>query len=145
MTTALERGWWVSVTPRPLFTPEKDPVPILQEAGWAPGPAWIGAENLAPTRIQSPDRPARSQSLYRVRYPAHRSWHYVKYYYFPVSIHTKQHTQVEFATVCGLLWTKDKPVVLRNNDGLQCRNVLSNHLHTVLCVTVYREIYVFEQ
>ena len=27
------------------FTPGKDPVPIVQEAGWAPGPVWIGAEN----------------------------------------------------------------------------------------------------
>ena len=34
--------------PRPLFTPGKDPVPIVQEAGWAPGPVWTGAENLAP-------------------------------------------------------------------------------------------------
>jgi len=41
------RGWVVSVTPRPLFTPEKDTVPIVQEAGWAPGPVWTGAENLA--------------------------------------------------------------------------------------------------
>jgi len=32
------RGWMVSSTPRPHFTPGKDPVPILQEAGWAPGP-----------------------------------------------------------------------------------------------------------
>jgi hypothetical protein len=46
--------------PRPLFTPRKDPVPIVQEAGWAPGPVWTGAENLAPTRIRSPDRPAHS-------------------------------------------------------------------------------------
>jgi len=30
----------VSSTPRPHFTPGKDPVPILQEAGWAPGPVW---------------------------------------------------------------------------------------------------------
>ena len=43
------RGWGVSVTPRPLFTPGKDPAPIVQEAGWAPGPVWTGAENLAPT------------------------------------------------------------------------------------------------
>ena len=42
------RGWGVSVTPRPLFTPGKDPVPIVQEAGWAPGPVWTGAENLDP-------------------------------------------------------------------------------------------------
>ena len=39
--------------PRPLFTPGKDPVPIVQEVGWAPGPDWTGAENLAPTGIQS--------------------------------------------------------------------------------------------
>jgi hypothetical protein len=30
-----------------------------------------GAENLAPTGIRSPDRPARSQSLYRLSYPTH--------------------------------------------------------------------------
>jgi len=24
--------------PRPVFTPGKDPVTIVQEAGWAPGP-----------------------------------------------------------------------------------------------------------
>ena len=29
------------------FTPGKDPLPIVQEAGWAPGPAWTGGENLA--------------------------------------------------------------------------------------------------
>ena len=29
----------------------------------------MGAENLAPTRIRSPDRPARSESLYRLSYP----------------------------------------------------------------------------
>jgi hypothetical protein len=29
----------------------------------------MGAENLSPTRIRTPDRPARSESLYRVRYP----------------------------------------------------------------------------
>jgi hypothetical protein len=63
----------VSSTPRPYFTPGKDPVPIVQEAGWAPGPVWTGAENLAPTGIRSPDRPARSQSLYRLNYPAHTS------------------------------------------------------------------------
>ena len=42
------RGWGVSVTPRPLFTPGRDPVPIVQGAGWVPGPVWTGAENLAP-------------------------------------------------------------------------------------------------
>jgi len=46
-------------TLRPHFTPGKDPVPILQEAGWALGPVWTGGKSL-PTGIRSPDRPARS-------------------------------------------------------------------------------------
>ena len=33
------------------LTPVKDPVPIVHEAGWAPGPVWICAENLAPIGI----------------------------------------------------------------------------------------------
>jgi hypothetical protein len=51
------------------FTPGKDTVPILQEAGWVPEPVWIGAENLAPTGIRSPNLPSRNNSLYRLRYP----------------------------------------------------------------------------
>jgi hypothetical protein len=31
------RGWGVSVTPRPLFTPGKDPVPIVREVGGPQG------------------------------------------------------------------------------------------------------------
>ena len=65
------REWGVRVTPRPLFPPGKDPVPIVQEAVWSSGPVWTGAENHASTGVRSPDRPARSQSLYRLRYPAH--------------------------------------------------------------------------
>jgi len=48
----------------------KDPIPIVQEAGWAPGPVWTGAENLTPTGNRSPDHPARSESLYRLHYPS---------------------------------------------------------------------------
>ena len=58
--------------PRPLFTPGKDPVPIVQEAGWTPGPVWTDAENLASIGFRSPDRPSRSQSPHRLRYPAHK-------------------------------------------------------------------------
>ena len=60
----------MSVTSRQHLTPGKDPVLIVQEAGWTPGPVWTGAENLTPTGIRTPDRPARRQSLYRLRYPA---------------------------------------------------------------------------
>jgi hypothetical protein len=49
-TSALGGGGWSA--PRPgRFTPGKDPVPIVQEAGWAPGPVLTCAKNLAPTGI----------------------------------------------------------------------------------------------
>ena len=53
------------------FPPGKDPVPIVQDAGWTPGQVSTGAENLAPlsTGIRSPDSLARSQWLYRLSYP----------------------------------------------------------------------------
>ena len=59
--------------PGRCLLPGKDPIPIVQEAGWAPGPLWTGAENLAPTGIRYPDRPSRSQSLYRLSYTAHEN------------------------------------------------------------------------
>ena len=64
------RGWVVSSTPLPHFTPGKDPVPILQEAGWSPRPVWTGGKSH-PHRYSIPDRPARSQSLYWLSYPTH--------------------------------------------------------------------------
>ena len=53
MTAALEGGEWSAARPGTHFIPGKDPVPILQEAGWAPGLVWTGAENLASTEIRS--------------------------------------------------------------------------------------------
>jgi hypothetical protein len=54
----LKKWLGAKFTPRPHCTPGKDPVTIVQEAGWAPGPVWTGAENLAPTGIRSPNRMA---------------------------------------------------------------------------------------
>ena len=41
--------------PAALYPPGKDPVSILQEAGWAPGPVWTGGKYL-PHRDSIPDR-----------------------------------------------------------------------------------------
>ena len=68
LTSALYGGGW-SAPRLGCFTPSKDPVPTVQEAGWATRPVWTGTENLALTGIRSPDRPARNQSLYRLSYP----------------------------------------------------------------------------
>jgi len=59
MTAALEGGEWSAARPGRTLPPGKDPVPILQEAGWAPGPVWTGGKSR-PHWNSIPDRPARS-------------------------------------------------------------------------------------
>ena len=61
-------GGWKTRRPR-RFTSGKERVPIVYEAGWATGPDWMGAEKLAPAGIRSSNRPARKESLHRLRYP----------------------------------------------------------------------------
>ena len=100
-------GWGVSVTPRPLFTLVKDPVSIVQEAGWALGPVWTGVENLGPTGIRSPDRPARSQSLYRLSYPAHQT----------LGTHPKKEYTLLTHFLKFRLWLKSD----KNNGHFTCR------------------------
>ena len=54
-------GWVVNATPRPLY-PGTNLVLTVQVAGWAPGPVWMGAENLAPHQdsILGPSSPQRN-------------------------------------------------------------------------------------
>jgi hypothetical protein len=50
LTSALYGDGWSK--PRPgHFTSRKDPVTIVQVAGWAPGRVWTGEENLTFTGI----------------------------------------------------------------------------------------------
>jgi hypothetical protein len=55
--------------PRPGRTlpPGKNRYPLYRRLCEPPGPIWVGEEILAPVGIRSPDRPARSESLYRLR------------------------------------------------------------------------------
>ena len=41
-------GWVVNATPPPLHPRGRDMIPIVQEAGWAPGQVWMSAEILSP-------------------------------------------------------------------------------------------------
>ena len=66
------REWVVSNTPRLHFTPGKDPVPILQEAGWAPGPVWTGGKSR-PHRDSIPDLPAGSSVAIPTELPGPKS------------------------------------------------------------------------
>jgi hypothetical protein len=59
-----------NAAPQLMYPRKKEPVPIAQEPGCAPGPIWTASENLAPTRFRFPDRPARSGSLAEWSTPA---------------------------------------------------------------------------
>ena len=61
--------------------PRKRPGTHLQEAGWAPGPVWMGADNLASTGIRSSDLPAHSELLYWLSYPSSPSISYRLIYF----------------------------------------------------------------
>ena len=78
MTAELEEGEGSAARPGRTFAPRKDPVPIVQEAGWATGPVWKGGK-FRPHRDSIPDRSARSQ--YRLSYLAHNEKRYETIFY----------------------------------------------------------------
>ena len=83
MNTVLEEVGGQHHAPAALY-PGKDPVPFVQEVGWAP------RAGLPPTRIRSPHLPARSQSLYRLSYPVHKYWKdHLKFFQLDCYVPTK--------------------------------------------------------
>ena len=64
LTSALDGGWLLPRLVR--STPGNDWVLIVWEVGWAPGPVWTGAGCVASTGIRSWNRPACSESPYRL-------------------------------------------------------------------------------
>ena len=65
------RGWGVSVKPRSLFTPRKVSYPLYRRLGGSQGRSGQVWKISPLTGIRTPDRPAHSQSLYRLSYPVH--------------------------------------------------------------------------
>jgi hypothetical protein len=63
---ASKRMCLVNATLWPLYPLERDPERLVQGAGWGWMPIWTGTENPVDRGFRSPDRPARSESLYRL-------------------------------------------------------------------------------
>jgi len=151
------RGWVVRVTHRPLFTPGEDPVPILQEGGWAPGPVWTGGKSR-PHRNSIPNRPARSQSLYRLSYPTHTYTYNINIYIYILCVHTHAHTHTHiwrqtFRPMCSVMWRsvirfvvsdvsthpKKLGVHHHSSDNLKPRSKMSAKLYDIYHCRVYSE------
>jgi hypothetical protein len=74
MTAALERGEWSAARPGRTLPPGKTRYPFYRRLGGPQG-RHGRAENLVPTGIRSRTVQPRSQSLYRLSYPAHTYVH----------------------------------------------------------------------
>jgi hypothetical protein len=74
LTSALDGGSVVNATLRPFYPGKRNPIPILQEAGWFLGSVSTNEKNLALTGIRAPDPSARSKSLYRLSYNVAKKW-----------------------------------------------------------------------
>jgi len=66
----IRRGWGVSVTPRPFFTPGKTRYPLYSRLGGSQGRSGQ-VRRISPPSGFDPRTVPRSQSLYWLRYPAH--------------------------------------------------------------------------
>ena len=75
MTTALEWGEGSASRPGRSLPPGKTRYPLYRRLGGPQGRSGQVRKISPPTGIRSPDRPVRSQSLYRLSYRAHRTWY----------------------------------------------------------------------
>jgi hypothetical protein len=71
MTTALDGGEGSASRPGCSLLPEKTRYPLYRRLGGPQGGFGQVRKISPPTGIRSSDRPAPSQSLYQLRYPAH--------------------------------------------------------------------------
>ena len=69
LTSGLDRGRWSTSLPGRFTYGKTSRYPLY----WSGprGPVWTGTENFTPIGVPTPDRPVRSESLYRVHYPGH--------------------------------------------------------------------------
>jgi hypothetical protein len=77
-------GWVVNATPRPLYRWEREPLPIVWEAVWAPWPVWMCVESFAFAGIQSTDHSDRSKSLYLLSYRGSQINIYQFFFFFAI-------------------------------------------------------------
>ena len=75
--------WVINAKPRPHFTPGTDPrYPLYRRLGGPQGRSGQVTKFTPPIGTRPPDRPARSESLYRLSYPCPYGPKWYKLYLF---------------------------------------------------------------
>ena len=86
-----------------------------------PGTVWTATKNLAFTEIRSPDRPARSGSLHRLRYPGPHTLTHIPIYIYIRYLDDK--IKNEMGGTCGTykgeVYTGFRQGGLRERDNLE--------------------------
>jgi hypothetical protein len=98
----------------------------VQEAGWAPGPVWTGAENLAPTGIRSPDRPTRSSVATPTELPDPHACNYRVFFEAPCALDTGG-SALKHGYTLAMIYTN-------NFRGFNFMCVTVNYCESLLCV-----------
>ena len=117
----------ISSTSRPYFTPGKDTVPIVQEAGWVPGPVWTCGKSR-PTGIRSPDRPSRSSVVIPTELPGTR---YISIYY------TKRWGMIRNTIYILFQCTGDTFQMNRSKANSRYNGKICRHAVLLFCVSLW--------
>jgi hypothetical protein len=105
------------------FTPNKDPVPIVQEDRWAPGLVSMGAENLTSNRIKFLYRPACSESLHKLRHPSS--------YCCYKNIH-----KLQFRCCFRSPFLSNQTMAVEGLNSNEGHTITQNLPHKILCMTL---------
>ena len=81
-TSALDGGWEVYARPRPLHPGKENWRPLYRRLGGSQGRSGQVRKISPSAGFRSPDRPAHSQSLYWLRYPAYKWCKVMKWKFF---------------------------------------------------------------
>jgi hypothetical protein len=145
---ALEGGEWSATRPGRTLPPGKTRYPLYRSLGGPPELVWTGAENLAPTGVRSPDRPARSQSLYRLSQPGPQKFKRSRDKYLKIIYSINKNTLCRdhvspslLLSVCDLISANKQFVELFFNFLVRVRHVIlwnkGEFLENRLCDVTY--------
>jgi hypothetical protein len=104
--------------------PGKTLYPLYRRLGRAPGPVWTVAENLASNGIRSPDRPTRTESLYRLSYPSP-----------PIPIEMEANVLLRLLRMAKWTNLRDEPG--RPNEKPSTSHLCSSSLVPSLCLVIH--------